>query len=88
MEEVKIAMVNGASTALRYKRENPSASNEEISQYVMRKAKGTGAEKVATMVGASKALGMVDKNTSVTEREIIKNIVESGDEILKNMMED
>jgi len=37
-ETVKIALISGAAHALKYKKQNPQASDEEIIQYVSRES--------------------------------------------------
>jgi glycine cleavage system protein P-like pyridoxal-binding family len=70
-------LVAAITEVFKYKKKNPSASEEEIIQHIVRLAEAEKNNKVkmGMISTASKTVRFIDKHPRLNEREVIKEIV-------------
>ncbi len=78
----KIAMIVGASSALSYRRKNPSADSEEILKYVIKTIELNKKAKVFGVAAADFVIKYITKKPQATEREVMQNLTNETPRIL------
>ena len=85
--DTKIGMVAAVSEALRYRKQNPKAGNEEVIQHIsnisMRERDMT--KKIGMIAAASRAVDYIERNPNVSEKEVIKHVMNESGEMIRNI---
>jgi len=87
--ERKINMMAAASEALAYKKKNPRSDNDRVLQYISRNIV-IGKDEITKMgmiAAATDALTTAEKQPSLSEKEILKNLMDKLPGMLTNIME-
>jgi len=85
--EKEVKMISTVSAVLDFKRKNPGADSEKILRYVadfVSKEKDYDT-KISMMATGTKAVSIIERNPRLSEREVIKKIVELLPEINSNI---
>lgn len=82
VDNEKIAMIVGASSALSYRRKNPSADSEEILKYVIKTIEVNKKAKVFGVAAANFVMKYISQNSQATEREVMQNLTNEIPKIL------
>jgi hypothetical protein len=90
--ELKIKMISSATRILSFIKENPLAIDEEIFQHVSDyiSEEGVKDEKIrrGMIASASRTLNLARKNQNLSEKEILKRIIEEIPSISANLDEE
>jgi hypothetical protein len=86
MEE-GIYMVSAVAEVFNYLKEESSASRDEIMQHISNFShkKGDRRTKLSMIVAASRAITIIEKNPMITEKEVIKQIMQDLPEIMNGI---
>jgi len=73
-----ISMIAGVSEALKFKKQNPNASDDEIMQFVLNKSRNIQLQesKVDVVAGVSHALKILAREPGLKDREIIERVMQ------------
>ena len=82
--DTKIGMVAAVSEALRYRKQNPKAGNEEVIQHIsnisMKERDRT--KKMGMISAASRAVEYVERNPNASEKDVIRKVMDESSSIL------
>jgi hypothetical protein len=87
IKDKKIAMIAGASSAISYKRIRPTAETEEVIRHVIKDIDTRGENKIFGIAGASFVLKQIEKNHLISEREVIQNLTNETQNIIRSIEE-
>ncbi len=80
--DIEVRMIAAISEALNYKRKNPPFDTEKILKHISKFIKQEKSRTQIAMIAAtSKAVGLIEKDNSLADREIIKKIMPELKEI-------
>lgn len=85
-QETEVAIIVGATKALKYKKENSSIGIEELINHILREVVGKNDVKISAVAGASKALEIKERNPRLNDKEIIQKVMKEIDNLLKNFV--
>ena len=82
----KVKMISSVSQALSFRKKNSNADNEEILKHISQfvKQEKDKQTKLLMIAASSKALQILDKAPFLTDREIIRKVMQDLPEILEN----
>jgi len=85
-QEAEVAIIAGATKALKYKKENPRAEIERVINHILREVVGKKDIKISAVAGASKAFEIKERNPRLGDKEIIQKVMKEIDTLLKNFV--
>lgn len=85
--ETKIGMIAAVSEALRFRKQNPSAQNEDIIQHITNIAmcERSNRNKMGMIVAASKAVSYIERNPQATEKDVIKHVMSESESMVSKI---
>jgi len=87
--DIKVNMMTAVTEVLNFRKNNPNADHEKIMQHISNIAKNTRNHqaKLGMIASASKALSIIEKNPRLTDKEVIKQVMEEIPNILQKIRE-
>ena len=82
-ENPKVFMMVAAGKALDYRTINPSASSNEIMQFVVNGVEAEGSAKIGAIAAADRAIKYKEQNPRSSDKEIMQRIMNETPEILE-----
>jgi len=84
-ENVKLAMITAASSALDYLKKNPNADSEQVMKHIIRSIKAEGEAKIAGIAAANHVVKFKEKNSEATQKQVMQELSNSMRSILKSI---
>ena len=85
-QETEVAIIVGATKALKYKKGSPSAEIERVISHILREVVGKNDVKISAVAGASKAFEIKERNPRLNDKEIIQRVMKEIDNLSKNFV--
>ena len=85
-QESEVAIIVGATKALKYKKQNPNILIEQVINHILREVVGKKDIKISAVAGASKAFEIKERNPRLGDKEIIQKVMKEIDNLLKNFV--
>jgi len=84
-ENVKLAMITAASSAMDYIKKNPNADSESVMKHIIKSIKDTGEAKIAGIAAANHVIKFKEKNSKATQKQVMQELSNSMRSILKSI---
>jgi hydroxymethylpyrimidine/phosphomethylpyrimidine kinase len=84
---IQVSMMTAVTETLKFKRGNPKVDHEKIMQHISNMAKNVRNQnaKIGMVAAASKTLLILEKEPNLTDKEVMKRVMEELPNILENI---